>query len=136
MITTTAFAAWLNAYGAAWGNRDDEAITLLFTPDGSYQETPFDPPMVGHDAIRRYWVANVIKNQRDIVFSSEILAVTDTTGIAHWRSAFTRTANESRVELDGIFRCAFTWQDQRFLCTSLREWWHLDERRIVQERAG
>ena len=27
----------------------------LFTADAAYHETPFDPPMTGSDAIRRYW---------------------------------------------------------------------------------
>ena len=117
------FEAWLARYGEAWEARDPEAAVALFGPDATYQETPFDPPMVGADAIRAYW-AGVPETQRDIRFDAEVLAIADKTGFARWRCSFTRIEGGARVELDGIFEVVF---GPDALCVEFREWWHSRE---------
>ena len=47
------FGEWLNAYKLAWESGDPGKAAALFTPDVVYEETPFDEPMRGLEAIRR-----------------------------------------------------------------------------------
>lgn len=54
-ITEDEARDWLNRYGRAWEAGDRSAVLRLFTPDAAYHETPFAPPMIGHDAIGSYW---------------------------------------------------------------------------------
>jgi ketosteroid isomerase-like protein len=116
----TKFTDWLDAYKRAWETRDPEAAANLFTANATYQETPFEDPVRGREGIRDYW-SDVTRYQEGIEFSYEVLATTETGGIAHWRSGFTRLTSNSAVELDGIFLVKL---DADGKCTEFREWWH------------
>ena len=96
----TAFMSWLTAYGRAWESRDSRAAADLFDVDGSYQVTPFLPPLSGRDAIFEYWVG-----------------VTQT-------ASFVRKPPGLRTKLDGIFVVSL---DAAGRCNSLREWWHKEQ---------
>ena len=115
-----AFESWLDAYKRAWETRDPEAAADIFTMDATYHETPFEGPVRGREGIRNYW-SDATRYQEGIEFSYEILAITETGGIAHWRSGFTRLTSNSAVELDGIFLVRL---DADGKCTEFREWWH------------
>lgn len=117
-------AAWLGRYGAAWETRDPDAAASLFTAGATYQETPFDAPMLGHAGIREYW-ARVTAEQRDVAFQAKPLAVSGGTGIAEWKATFRLASSGATIDLDGVFLLAF---DDAGLCTSLREWWHVRQR--------
>ncbi len=112
------FEGWLDVLGRAWEDRDPEAAARLFTGDATYHETPFDEPIRGYEGILEYW-SEVPRSQQDI-----LLAVTEETGIARWRSAFTRLPSNVPVELDGIFLVEL---NDDGLCTEFREWWHRRE---------
>jgi|SRR5215203_3058419 len=114
------FTNWLDAYKRAWEARDPEAAADVFTADATYQETPFEEPVRGRRGIRDYWF-DATRYQEGIEFSYEVLATTETGGIAHWRSEFTRLTSDSAVELDGIFLVEL---DADGKCTEFREWWH------------
>jgi uncharacterized protein (TIGR02246 family) len=116
----TRFTDWLDAYKQAWETRDPEAAANLFSEDATYHETPFEDPMRGRQGIRDYW-SDVTRYQEGIEFSYEVLAITETGGIVHWRSGFTRLTTNSAVELDGIFLVKL---DADGKCTEFREWWH------------
>jgi ketosteroid isomerase-like protein len=114
------FESWLDAYKRAWETRDPEAAANLFTEGATYQETPFEDPVRGREGIRDYW-SDVTRYQEGIEFSYEVLATTETDGIAHWRSGFTRLISNTAIELDGIFLVKL---DADGRCTEFREWWH------------
>ena len=122
MLTTQVFAAWLDRYRTAWEQRDPAAAAALFTADATYRETPFDPPpFEGREAIRDYW-ARTVAGQRDVRFSSDVLACADDRGICHWNASFTAAATGAKLELDGIFHCRFADDEH---VSSFEEWWHL-----------
>ena len=114
------FRNWLDAYGRAWQTGDPQAAAELYAESGTYQVTPFLPPMRGREAIRAYW-HEVTATEKDISFSYEILVATEKFGIAHWRASFERTPPGLKTKLDGIFLIELDASGQ---CTSLREWWH------------
>lgn len=124
MLTHAAFERWLSAYGAAWRDGDPEAAVRLFTPEAAYHETPFDAPLRGAGAIRRYWTDGAKNAQRDVAFAARVVGVDDDTGHAHWRASFVRVAGGARVELDGVLAARLA-ADGR--CRELREWWHRRE---------
>jgi uncharacterized protein (TIGR02246 family) len=116
----TRFTDWLDAYKRAWETRDPEAAANLFTENAAYHETPFEDPVRGREGIRNYW-SDATRYQEGIEFTSEVLATTETSGIAHWHCAFTRLTSDSVVELDGIFLVKLDADGE---CTEFCEWWH------------
>lgn len=113
---------WLDAYGRAWETRDPDAAVELFAEDASYRETPFDEPMRGREAIRRYW-SQVPEHQRDIEFGYEVLSARP--ALARWWASYIAVALGEPTKLDGIFLLEF---DPEGRCSSLREWWHAHPR--------
>lgn len=115
------FAAWLDAYGRAWQTGDAKRAMTLFAPAATYYETPFDPPLVGLDAIHDYWRAGAGTAQRNEAFTYEVLAVAGDLGIAHWAATFARLPSGAAVRLDGALAARF---DTAGACVEFREWWH------------
>ena len=118
--TTVQLAAWLDAYRAAWENRDPDAAARLFTADARYYETPYAEPFKGPDGVREYW-ARVTADQRDVRFTSEVVGIADGIGVATWNVHFTVASNGAAVQLNGVFLLQFGTSDS---CKVLREWWH------------
>jgi ketosteroid isomerase-like protein len=50
-----AVAAWVAGYESAWRADDLSAVESLFTDDARYRASPYEPDLVGHDAIRGFW---------------------------------------------------------------------------------
>lgn len=120
-MTTAVFRQWLDAYGEAWVDGDPDRIVALFAATAAYYETPFDPPMVGHDAIAQYWREGAKDGQKEVSFEADILAVLDDSGIAHWTATFVRVPGGEQVALDGVLQVSF---DTAGAATVFREWWH------------
>ena len=112
---------WLEAYKSAWEERDPAAAGRLFTPEATYRETPFQDPFEGRAAIEQYW-AGAVASQRDVRFSSEVLACFGSEAIAHWHVEFSVDPGGQTVELDGIFRLRFASDE---LVDRFEEWWHV-----------
>lgn len=123
-LDTTRLNDWLDAYGEAWIAGDPEAAARLFAPDARYHETPFDEPMIGREAIHRYWAEGARDAQEQVRFSHDVVAVVGDAGVARWRATFTRVPSGRRVELDGVLLAEF---DREGRCTVFREWWHRRE---------
>ena len=119
-----AFKSWLDAYGRSWADRNAEAATSLFAEDGCYQVTPFLEPMCGRQAIFEYW-SEVVRTEEKITFGYEILVANAELNIARWSASFVIVPQGLQTQLDGIFLIAL---DQEGRCTSLREWWHKQQK--------
>ena len=120
-LTAAALEGWLARYKEAWEQRDPARAAALFTENAPYHETPFDTPKAGRNGIRDYW-ATVTADQRDVDFTSSVVAVNGGTGVARWSAKLKSASSGVRVELDGIFVLTF---DGGGLCSELREWWHV-----------
>jgi ketosteroid isomerase-like protein len=128
-LTMEKLAAWLDAYGAAWESRDADKAATLFSPDATYQVTPYEEPHRGRDGVRQYW-ADVTENQRNVEFAHEPLSINGNTGIAHWSARFDIAPDGPQLELNGVFVLEF---DQDGKCRQLREWWHLNSPQVAPE---
>ncbi|WP_417519313.1 YybH family protein [Minwuia sp.] len=114
------FDSWLQAFGAAWQNRDAVAMAALFNQDGAFFETPFGPPHRGRDDIQRHW-RDAFAKQADVVFMYRALAMQDDLGVARWAAQFTLTETGVRLEFDGVLECRLGADGESRL---LRMWWH------------
>jgi SnoaL-like domain len=124
-MTTGDFQHWLDLYGNAWVAGDSDAVVQLFTADAAYYETPFDAPMIGTQAIHRYWTEGAKSSQTDVTFQALPISFDQDTGCAHWRATFRRVPSRTFVELDGVLLVKFTAARR---CQELREWWHRREK--------
>jgi hypothetical protein len=122
-LTLDGFKEWMDMYGKACEDSDPKIAAELFTQNAEYYETPFDEPMIGQDAIYRYWSGASLA-LKDVQFSYEILAVKRNLGIALWQGKFVSVKSGNHVVLDGVFLVEFDEQEK---CSILREWWHRQE---------
>ena len=120
-LTPEFFNSWMTRYGNASRENDPKASAALFTTDAEYYETPFTEPLAGQSAIFEYWEKGAI-NFKDKRSTHEILSWNENTGIAHWRSQFTKIATGEDFELDCIFLVEFAENGK---CKLFREWWHI-----------
>jgi hypothetical protein len=74
-------AQWLDGYERAWRSAGVEPLTALFTPDATYQQGPYDQPVVGLPAIGRMWEDT--RDGPDEVFTAttDIVAVDGETAV-------------------------------------------------------
>lgn len=114
------FERWLERYKTAWETRDPDAVQLIFAEDATYRVTPFREPEMYRDGIRDYWV-RATTEQRNVRFGYEMLATEGDTGISRWHVTFDLPAENTQVEIDGIFVFMLNAKD---LCTQFQEWWH------------
>ena len=120
-LTLETFSAWLDAYSKASIQNDPQASAELFARTAEYYETPFDEPMIGRDAIRKYWEIGA-RTLRDKATRYQVLSVKDLLGIARWQAEFTDVGSGRRLALDCLFLVEF---DDPLHCRVFREWWHL-----------
>ena len=120
-LTQEVFQAWMESYGKASRENDPQASADLFARNAKYYETPFAEPMIGRDAIRKYWEIGA-QTLMDKESTYEVLSVKDNLGIARWQSKFTDIKSGRRLALDCLFLVEF---DNNNKCSVFREWWHL-----------
>ena len=118
-----AAADLLDRYGRAWEMFDGDGWTDLFTADVEYHEEPFEPPMVGHNALRAY-LLEASERQQDVEFTVERHWVVDPTVLAAWHANYVRRSDLARVRLAGFMTLEIA-DDGRI--ARFREWWHRRE---------
>jgi ketosteroid isomerase-like protein len=108
----------LAAYKSAWERRDPDAAVALFREDAEYRPDPFEPALVGANAIRAQWNESAAE-QANVEFDAEHVWVTGNTVLASWHAAFTRRSNAERVRSRGFS----TWEvDDAGLVSRYRAW--------------
>ena len=101
MVDYTTAGDLLDAYGRAWETFDGDAWVALFSEDAEYHEDPFEPPLVGHNALRAY-LLDASASQRDVEFTVERHWVSGETVLAAWHVAFIRQASGQHVRMAGF----------------------------------
>jgi hypothetical protein len=66
---------WLAGYEAAWRSPGTASLAGLFTAHASYLQSPYEPPVIGLDAIARMWDAEREGPDEVFTLATEILAV-------------------------------------------------------------
>jgi len=131
---------FMAAYKRVWEGQDSQGFAALFTPDGTYHNTPFQV-QAGPTELAAYW--DRIKLQEDISLRYEVLAEPPAGGVAHWNVTYQVASEElfdiwakstgtglpdrkpgdplPRMELDGTLVAQF---DANGLARDVRIWWH------------
>src|SRR6266699_7297823 len=111
--------ALVDAFTAAWSKADPEGIASGFAEQAVFLETPVSQPVVGRDAIRRYW-SDVPYHQSEIrVTTGEIFAVGPWFS-TEFKATFRRRRTGEWVEARGALFCE-TADDK---ITEMRMYWH------------
>ena len=108
----------LARFKAAWERRDPDRAVALFAEDAEYRFDPFEPPLVGHNAIREYW-NEAAASQANVEFDAERVWAVNRTVLASWHAAFTRRASAERVRYRGFMTLEL---DDAGLVSRFREW--------------
>ena len=108
----------LETFGRAWQTFDGDLILSMFTEDAEYHDDVFGPPMVGHNAIRAYWLDGANTTEQ-VEFTAERHWVSGDTVLTAWHASYVEKSKGARVRLAGFM----TWEmaaDGRI--SRLREW--------------
>ena len=124
-IDDAAVHGWMDAYRSAWIERDPDKAAMLFAYDAQYQERRYKPALVGVEAIRNYWRVTVQKQQRDVNFGYELVALRGQDAFVHWRADYTWLPINGIIELDALTRVRFAAEraaDGMLLAAQWDEW--------------
>jgi ketosteroid isomerase-like protein len=72
---------WLAGYEAAWRAPGTSGLAGIFTADASYRHSPYEPPVVGLDAISRMWDEDRDGPDEVFALATEIVAVDGPTAV-------------------------------------------------------
>jgi ketosteroid isomerase-like protein len=113
----------LDAYARAWTAFDGDAWMALFDEDVEYHEDPFEPPLVGHNAVRAY-LLQAAEAQEQVEVTIERHWVVGPTVLAAWHASFVRRPTRARVRLAGFMTLEIGANGR---ISRFREWWHRRE---------
>ena len=109
----------LERYGRAWETFDGDAWTDLFTDDVEYRHDPFEPALLGHNAVRAY-LLTAAELQEEVSFTVERHWVVDPTVLVVWHAGYVQRSDRARVRLAGFM----TLEMRDGKIARLREWYH------------
>lgn len=98
--------------------RDPDLAVALFRDDAEYRADPFEPALVGANAIRGLW-NDVAASQVNVEFDAERVWVSGSTVLSSWHAAFTRRTTAERVRERGFLTIEL---DDGGLIARLRQW--------------
>jgi ketosteroid isomerase-like protein len=106
-------------FARAYETFDGDLVVSLFSADAEYHEDPFSPPIVGHNAIRAYWLASA-ETQDQVEFTIERHLVSGDTIVAIWHLSYLLREDGGRRRASG----ALVLDTRNGVIERLREWWH------------
>ena len=89
-------------FGRAWETFDGDLVVSLFTETAEYHEDPFEPPLIGHNAIRAYWL-DAAKSQDQVEFTTERHWVSGDTILAACHASYVERPSGDRVRMKAFF---------------------------------
>lgn len=96
-----AAADLLERYARAWAEHDGDALVALHTPDAESFEDPFEPPLVGHNALRQA-LLDAAEVEEQVEFTFERHWVVGQTILAPWHASYVDRNDRTRVRLAGF----------------------------------
>jgi ketosteroid isomerase-like protein len=111
----------LERFEGAWEAFDGDAWVDLFTEDVEFHEDAFEPPLVGHNAVRAY-LLEAAELQEQLDFTVERHWVVEPTILVVWHAGYIQRSDRARVRLAGFMTLEMrddkiarlrTWYQQR-----------------------
>ena len=120
---------WVECYGRAWREKDDEAVAALFTEGATYASHPLQSPHRGREGIRAYWRhATADQEQLDLRFGEPVVSPDGRRAAVEWWAtmrdgdwAARQGSEDDRLTLPGCLVLRFA---EGGLCEELREYWN------------
>jgi len=109
-------ANWISAYERAWRTPGTAVLAQLFTSDATYQQGPYDEPVVGLSAICRMWEQERAGPDEVFSMSSDVIAVNGGTAVVRVE---VRYGEPLRQEYRDLWVIRFAADG---LCASFEEW--------------
>ena len=109
--------AFLERFAVALQTFDGDAWVDLFTDDAEFREDPFEPPLVGGNAVRAY-LLRAAELQEQVDFTAERHWVVDPTILVAWHGSYVARQNRVTVRLAGFM--TLEMHDGRI--ARLRQW--------------
>jgi ketosteroid isomerase-like protein len=91
----------LAAFARASETFDGDLVVSLFSADAEYHEDPFAPPIVGHNAIRAFWLESAA-TQDQVEFTIERHLVSGDTIVAIWHLSYVLREDGGRRRASGV----------------------------------
>jgi ketosteroid isomerase-like protein len=103
-------ADWVSAYERAWRTAGTDRLAEIFTPDATYQMSPFEDRHRGLAAIAELWEAEREGPDEAFTLQSEVVAVEGDTGVVRCEVAYGTPHNRIYrdlwiIRLDDDGRC-------------------------------
>ncbi len=109
----------IDTFGEGWSRGNVDRLMSVFRDDVVFIETPFSDPLVGAEAVRRYWL-EVPLHQSDITFTSGEIFAAGPWFSTEFKCLFQRKRTGEWVEARGAIFCD-TDGDK---VTEMRMYWH------------
>lgn len=101
MIDYATAGRLLDAMADAWVRFDGDGWVDLFTPDAVLQQDPFEPALIGHNALRADLLA-AAEIEEQVEFTWERHWVVPPTILAPWRMSYVHRQSRARVSFAGF----------------------------------
>ena len=120
-----AAADLLERYRRARESFDGDAWTALFTEHAEFHADPFEPALVGRNAIRAY-LLDAAGREDQLEFTVERHWVIERTVFAAWHASYVQRSDRARIRLAGFLTMEIADDG---LIAQFREWVHRREAR-------
>jgi hypothetical protein len=118
-MTTEQLDQWTKKLGEAWTALNVEAALALVDRDKvEWFESPFSPALTSWQQVYDTWQHD-LSQQKDVSFSHTVLVSDKKQGVVRWQAQLTRTTNNQKVIMDGIFLIGL---NEKGLCTNFMMW--------------
>jgi ketosteroid isomerase-like protein len=98
--------------------RDPDLMLELFAEEAEYRPHPFEPPLVGANAIRAHW-NEAFASEQHVEFDAERIWLAGTTVLSSWHAALTLIASGERLRVRGFMTLEL---DDNRRIVRMREW--------------
>ena len=118
-----AAADLLERYKRAYETFDGDAWTDLFIADAEYHRDPFEPPLVGSNALRAY-LLEMAGSQDQVEMTVERHWAVGETVLAAWHASYVQVPSRARVRVAGFMTLEVAGDGR---ISRYRGWWHRRE---------
>jgi ketosteroid isomerase-like protein len=109
----------LDAFARGWSKAQPDLILQVFNTDATFLETPFAEPLVGSEAIRKYW-SEVPYNQSEITVTTGEVFLVGPWFASEFKTVFRRRRTGEWVVARGALFC----ETDGVRITEMRMYWH------------
>ena len=109
----------LDTFARGWAKGQPDLILQAFNTDATFLETPFSEPLVGTDAIRKYW-SDVPYHQAEITVTTGEVFFVGPWFAAEFKTVFRRRRTGEWVVARGAVFC----ETDGVRISEMRMYWH------------